>query len=202
VKQAVDPSELEYYQNVVLQQREMIKKLERQLSYAQSENTKLRDVIARVQDHAMVVRDRVSREPALYSASEVSDSESEEGADVYEEEPSYTYNRKTSDSNKRVRVESSSDDPQCKVIASEYCLEATTLVKWEDEWFATAKSFESRSNIKKVSNMYEKEKAQKACFLIERDELKQLKAINPQIPRFVRYVYLYSMDFVRFAQTH
>jgi hypothetical protein len=138
----------------------------------------------------------------LYSASEVSDSESEEGADVYEEEPAYTYNRKTSDSNKRVRVESSSDDPQCKVIASEYCLEATTLVKWEDEWFATAKSFESRSNIKKVSNMYEKEKAQKACFLIERDELKQLKAINPQIPRFVRYVYLYSMDFVRFAQTH
>jgi hypothetical protein len=198
-----DDSIIKFYQGIVTRQREEIKKLEKQLRSAKTENTELKCEVSRLQ-HSPTLKHEPQLTVIHNTVDEILDSDDDEAdGDFYhidsEEEAEQVYYKKPG-SNKRTRMDIPCGSSESLAISQEFKLEQSTLVQWQGEWFATAKSFESRSNIKKVATMYEKERSLKPSFLIERDDLKRLKGENTNVPRFVRYVYLYSLDFVRFAQ--
>lgn len=86
------------------------------------------------------------------------------------------------------------------VLASDIMLDKKYFLKWSGEVFAVAKAFGDRNRLRKLVAKYESETDKKASYLLDGEELRKLKALNP-ICHNTSYLGLYNLEFVRYFQS-
>lgn len=84
-------------------------------------------------------------------------------------------------------------------LPSDIMLDKKYFLKWSGEVYAVAKAFGDRNRLRKLVAKYESETDKKASYLLDGDELRKLKALNP-ICHNTSYLGLYNLEFVRYFQ--
>jgi len=85
------------------------------------------------------------------------------------------------------------------VLPSDVHLDKKYFLKWNGQIYAVAKAFGDRNRLRKLVAKYENETDKKASYLLDGEELRKLKAINP-ICHNTSYLGLYNLEFVRYFQ--
>ncbi|KAL0476948.1 IIV6 [Acrasis kona] len=84
-------------------------------------------------------------------------------------------------------------------LPSDIHLDKKYFLKWNGQIYAVAKAFGDRNRLRKLVAKYETDSDKKASYLLDGEELRRLKSINP-ICHNTSYLGLYNLEFVRYFQ--
>jgi hypothetical protein len=126
-------------------------------------------------------------------------SKEERGEASVFEEHQYGYSDHKLPTSKIVRPPVTSLPDNKFVLPPDIHLEKKYFLKWGGEIYAVAKAFGDRNRLRKLVAKYESETDKKASYLLDGEELRKLKAINP-ICHNTSYLGLYNLEFVRYFQ--
>jgi hypothetical protein len=125
--------------------------------------------------------------------------EDKKEASVFDEHHDFHYGTLYEHKSKHTRSPIASSSETKFVLPSDIKLDKKYFLKWSGEIYAVAKAFGDRNRLRKLVAKYENETDKKASYLLDGEELRKLKALNP-ICHNTSYLGLYNLEFVRYFQ--